>query len=98
MWVLNLSQTSSRIRKKKLDEVERNGVIKQRYIRKQKDRKVNDGQLASKHGDKSHKNGCNDEYGKDLEILKKGRSHLSQKSNGRLILSPKIYTKIEYHK
>ena len=40
---------------KKLDEVERNGVIKQ------KDRKVNDGQLASKHGDESHKNGCNDE-------------------------------------
>ena len=43
---------------------------------------MSDGQPASKHGDKSHKNGCNDEYGKDPKILKKSRSPLSQKSNG----------------
>ena len=29
--------------------------------RRQKDRKVSDGQPASKHGKQSHKNGCNDE-------------------------------------
>ena len=28
--------------------------------RRQKDRKMSDGQPASKYGDKSHKNGCND--------------------------------------
>ena len=59
---------------------------------------MSDGQPASKHGDRSHKNGCNDEYDKDPKTLKKGRSFLSQKSNGQLILSPKIYTKIESHK
>ena len=29
--------------------------------RKQRDKKVSDGQPVSKHGDKSHKNRCNDE-------------------------------------
>ena len=56
---------------------------------------MSDGQPASKQKDKSHENGCNDEQGKDPKILKKSRSPLSQKLNGRLIHSPKTYTKIE---
>ena len=48
---------------------------------------MSNGQPVSKHGDKSHKNGCKDEQGKDSEILKKGHSLLSQKSNRQLILS-----------
>ena len=50
-------------------------------VKIEEDRKVSDGQPASKHGDKSQKIGCNDEQGNDKKILKKSRLPLSQKSN-----------------
>ena len=59
--MLNPSQTSSRMRK----ERNRWGRVKWRnkikLVEGKEIKKMSNGQLSSKHGDKSHKNGCNDE-------------------------------------
>ena len=48
-------------KRKKSDKVEWNGGKKNKDRRRRRDRKVSDGQPASKHGDNSHKKGSNDE-------------------------------------